>query len=78
MGIPNDPKMQVLLSPMEEIILKPEPKSPLIKPTTVSRSDMDTWEEVAADFCEFIDTSCIKALEDATNNVALPQSQFLR
>ena len=78
LGIAHDSKMQVLISPMEEIILKPEPKLPLIKRTTVSRSDMDTLEKVAEDFRDFIDTSCIKAHEDATNYFALPHSQFLR
>jgi len=53
LGIANDSKMQVLLSPMEEIVLKPDPKSPRVKRTSVSRSDMDTLEKSRQRFFRF-------------------------
>lgn len=78
LGICDDPGIRFQFSPMEEIILKPEPKTPPSKQTSAaSYSDLEMLEDIAETFGEFINVSCVKAYEDSIDNIKSPHDKFL-
>jgi hypothetical protein len=78
LGIENEPNAQVHFWPMAQIILSPEPKTPLSKRKPVAQGDVKKLEIVAETFCKFINTSCLKAFDDARSHIILPHPEFLK
>lgn len=79
LAIGEDKGLRFNYSPMEEIILMPEPKTPPSKQNPeATYVNFATLEEVAEAFCQFINVSCVKALEDAQNNIKLNHYEFLK
>ena len=76
--IENVPDAQFRFWPMAEIILRPEPKTPLSKRKPVAQGSVKKLETVAETFCEFINTSCLKAFDDARKHITLPHPEFLK
>jgi hypothetical protein len=72
LGIDNNPNAQADFWPMAEIILQPEPKVPLSKCQSPTQNNTKILEPIAETFCEFINTTCIKAYQDATQYIKLP------
>jgi hypothetical protein len=77
LGIPDDPRLRSQFQPMAEIILEPDPKGPMDKRKRVPYEQITKLEDIADQFCTFVNTSCVKALEDTAENVKLPHSTFL-
>ena len=77
LGIADDKAKQHEYWPMAEIILGEAPKRPRgsRKPQVAGESVL--LETVATDFCDFINQSGRKALEDAVSNIHLPYTDFL-
>lgn len=78
LGIDAESAMRFEYSPMEEILLKPEPKVPRGKKTPVANyEDLETLESIGPRFCEFINQTSKEALADATRNIKLNHQTFL-
>lgn len=79
LGIEDMPRLQVLFSPMAEIKLRRSPKEPVIRRTPHSESveNRIILESAANQFCEFINESGVRALNDAKTNIQLPHQEFL-
>ena len=78
LGITKDQPGRMLFHPHEEIILLHSPKTPPSKRKAVARGDSVTLEALAESYCEFINTSCVRALEDARSKIVLAHSKFKR
>ena len=76
LGIENDEVMQMLCSPMEEIILIRQPKTPW-KQRKKNYSPHPLLETIAEEFCTFINTCGEKALKDAKRNIKLKYNKFI-
>lgn len=76
LGVADNPSVQSLSWPMEEIILLPDPKTPYIKRTQTTQTNLKTLEIVAEKFCIFINTTGEKALSDAKTYVKLNYTSF--
>lgn len=75
-GVPDDRLLRVQLMPMEEIILKRDPKSPSAKRTPSTWSRPDLLEEIVPSFAKLIEVSGAAALQDARVNIALNENQL--
>lgn len=79
LGIGADSSMRFLFSPMEEIILKKEPRKPPSKQTpAASYKELQKLEPVTESFCDFINTSGIIVLKDASTHIHLSYPTFLK
>jgi len=76
LGIEGNKVFESLLSPMEEIILSHQPKTPWAKRKPRESKDAVTLEAVAERFCVFINECGKKALEDARQNIKLNYYEF--
>lgn len=65
LGIPDDPSARFLFWPMAEILLMPNPKGPVASRTPTSADQCPMLEQLAEQFCAFMNLSCDKALDDA-------------
>lgn len=77
LGIEKNKGLQFLCSPMEEILLLPEPKKPRHQRNTVAYEDTYKLEEITERFCEFINMSVEYALKDAQENIKLNHYDFI-
>ena len=78
LGISDDAATRFQFSPMEEIVLKPEPKTPQGKQAPVANySDLDTLENIGQRFCEFINQTSKRALTDTRTSIKLVHETFL-
>jgi len=76
LGIENNKEMQILCSPMENIILEHQPKTPWRQ--RKNETDQPPYlENIAEEFCTFINTCGEKALKDARNNIKLKNYAFI-
>lgn len=75
MGMEDDKEKQILFSPMAEIILTPQPKTPLQQGKPPDYKNIKL-EDIAKRFCTFINICGVKALEDAKSRVKLSYSEF--
>jgi len=71
LGIEGDKVRQLFVSPWEEIILTPQPKTPWRQRQPKDYKDIDKLENIAERFCTFINMCGVKALEDAKSNIKL-------
>jgi hypothetical protein len=78
LGIGEDLGTRFQFSPLEEILLEPEPKKPLDNRAEVKYEDVKRLEDLAEEFCEFINKSCRLWLSDATAHIKLPHTTFLK
>lgn len=78
LGIGDDKVKQSLFTPMEEIILSPEPKTPWRQRKHRDYESTHKLEELAERFCTFINLSGTKALEDAKGKITLSYYEFIR
>jgi hypothetical protein len=77
-GITADSPHRYRFAPKAEIVLMPRPKTPPSKHNPPENyGDLDTLENIAERFCEFISVSAIKAHEDAVNNITFPHKEYL-
>lgn len=76
-GIPNDPATRGAVHPMAEIFLKREPKAPNVarKPPEGSPRLL---EQLAKEFVQLINQSCLAVLTDAKSNIKLTHTTFIR
>jgi len=77
LGIENDKEMQWLYSPMEEIILIRQPKTPWRQRENEKYQPPPLLETIAEEFCTFINTCGEKALKDAKRNIKLKYNKFI-
>lgn len=78
LGIEHDKVKQALLCPMSEIILQYQPKTPWRQRKPHDYKDIDKLEDIAEKFCTFINTSGVKALQDARSTIKLNHYDFIR
>lgn len=78
LGIAGDKFKNSLFSPMAEIILTYQPKTPWRQRKPHDYKDIDKLEDIAERFCTFINTCGLKALEDARNTIKLQHYDFIR
>jgi hypothetical protein len=71
LGIESDEVRKSFVSPWEEIILTPQPKTPWRQRQPKEYKDIDKLENIAERFCTFINMCGVKALEDAKSNIKL-------
>jgi hypothetical protein len=76
LGINDDKLLQTNYPPMAEILIYPQLKIPARKRSAVKREDIHRLEDIAEKFCEFIDLSGAKAIEDAKANIKLNYIEF--
>jgi hypothetical protein len=69
---------QIYFTPMSEIILMPQPKTPWHQKRPSDSKSYDKLENVAEEFCAFINVSGVKALEDARITIKLNYYDFIR
>lgn len=76
LGLPDDANRRALLRPMAEIILKDDPKLPIIHgtPRTVRQSEL--LEDLVPSFATLIKTIGVATLADAQAKVPLKETQF--
>jgi len=67
----SDQVRKSFVSPWEEIILTPQPKTPWRQRQPKGYMDIDKLENIAERFCTFINMCGVKALEDAKSNIQL-------
>lgn len=78
LGLAHTPENIRDYSPMGEIILPPDPKAPRREKTRVARyEDLDTLENLASNFCQFINGSVEAAARDALSKITFPHKDFL-
>lgn len=78
LGIQDDKVKQALLSPWEEIILIPQPKTPWRQRQSQDPKDINKLENIAETFCTFINTCGAKALSDAKATIILNYHEFIK
>ena len=78
LGVPEDAPGRILLHPQEEILLLPDAKTPPAERKVSKHGDALKFEALTNSYCEFINTSCVLALEDARSQISLPHLQFMR
>jgi len=76
LGIPDDPVVRAPYWPMKEIALRPDPKSPLAGRTPSAPEGGGLLEDLADEFRDFIATIGQKVIEDATEQIQLPEPNF--
>jgi hypothetical protein len=76
LGIKDNQIAQVIITPMEEIILTYQPKTPWRQRKTPTYKDTDKLEDIAEKFCAFINICGLKVLEDARSNIKLNYYEF--
>lgn len=76
--IKNNVAKQALYSPMAEIRLMPQPKTPWEQQRSKNNRDYDKLESITEKFRIFINTCGAKALEDATTTIKLNYSEFIK
>ena len=77
LGIEGDKGKQALFSPMDEILLISQPKTPWRKRQPQEYKDIDKLESVTERFCTFINICGVKVLEDARSRIKLDQYEFI-
>ena len=77
-GIQDDKGKQALFTPMAEILLTSEPKTPWRKRQPQEYKDIDKLESVAERFCTFINICGVKVLEDARGRIKLNHYEFIK
>lgn len=78
LGIEGDKGKQALFSPMDEILLISQPKTPWRKRQPQEYKDIDKLESVTERFCTFINICGVKVLEDARSRIKLDQYEFIK
>ena len=79
LGIEGDKGKQTLFfTPMAEILLTPQPKTPLQKRQPREYKDIDKLEDVTERFCTFINMCGVKVLEDARGKIKLNHYEFIK
>jgi hypothetical protein len=78
MGVANDDKQKWQFQPMAEIILHPNPKSPRVTRVPTSVKEQIHLEPLAKSFCDFMNTSAQRALDDAKSTINLTHDEFQR
>ena len=78
LGIEGDKGKQALVSPMAEILLTSQPKTPWRKRQPQKYKDIDKLEYVAERFCTFINICGVKVLEDARSRIKLKHYEFIK
>ena len=78
LGIEGDKGKQALVSPMAEILLISQPKTPWRKRQPQEYKDIDKLEYVAERFCTFINICGVKVLEDARSRIKLKHYEFIK
>jgi len=76
LGIEDNKAMQILYSPMEEIILEYHPKTTL-RQREKEKDQFTYLEIIAEEFCTFINICGEKALNDAKCNIKLKYNTFI-
>jgi hypothetical protein len=76
LGIKDNKIAQVIITPMEEIILTYQPKTPWRQRKPHAYEDVDKLEDIAERFCVFINTCGLKALNDAKSYIKLNHYEF--
>lgn len=76
LGVQDDPAKQALFWAHAEILLKNDPKEPRGNRTPTPYEDRVVLESIVDDFCEFIQESCVTALNDARTNIHLTYDQL--
>ena len=69
---------QALFTPMAEILLTSEPKTPWRKRQPQEYKDIDKLESVAEGFCTFINICGVKVLEDARSGIKLKHYELIK
>lgn len=75
LGVQDDDKRKVLLSPHKEIILKNEPKNPKVKFKPVAHEDTEYLERLVPNFQGFLQKSGELALSDSRKNISAVRLQ---
>jgi len=78
LGIAGDKVKQIFFTPMEEIILTYQPKTPWRQRKPHDYKDIDKLEDIAERFCTFINTCGTKALGDAKTTIKLNCYEFVK
>ena len=78
LDIAEDDTQRALLSPMAEILLKHDAKSPAAQRTPAPVEQRQLLEDLVPSFATMIDASGTAALKDAQTNVPLKEKQFRR
>ena len=78
LGIEGDKGKQALFSPMDEILLISQPKTPWRKRQTQKYKDIDKLESVTEKFCTFINMCGVKVLEDTRSEIKLNHYEFIK
>lgn len=78
LGIGEDKVKQSFFTPMEEILLSPEPKTPWRQRKRRTYESTHKLEDLAGRFCTFINLCGIKALEDAKTKIKLNHYEFIK
>ena len=78
LGIEGDKDVQGLVSPMAEILLTSQPKTPWRKRQPQEYKDIDKLEDVMERFCTFINMCGVKVLEDARGRIKLNHYEFIK
>lgn len=76
-GIGPSDSTRFLVSPMESIILTPDPKAP-ISATKTSKPPSKELEELAVEYANFINQSCELAYLDARKTIQLAHQDFIK
>jgi hypothetical protein len=77
-GLSDDSSQRTLFSPMKEIILRHEPKTPHAKRVSQPRENLALLEELVPQFRDFILGTGLLALKDAKQNINLRVNEFKR
>jgi hypothetical protein len=78
LGIEGDEEKQALVSPMAEILLTSQPKTPWPKRQPREYKEIDKLEDVTERFCTFINMCGVKVLEDARGRIKLNHYEFIK
>lgn len=78
LGLEGDKNVQGLVSPMAEILLTSQPKTPWRKRQPREYKDIDKLEDVTERFCTFINMCGVKVLEDARGRIKLNHYEFIK
>ncbi|MDH4234073.1 MAG: hypothetical protein OEV15_02915 [Gallionella sp.] len=76
LGITDDAAQRAQFWPMKEIILKHEPKTPLVKRISQPRENIELFETLVPQFKNFISETGLLALRDARRNIKLQVNEF--
>jgi hypothetical protein len=78
LGVGDDKGDQLAISPMAEILLRPKPKIPAQQLHPSDHETKEKLEDLAENFCSFINMCGEKALDDARNRIKLNHYGFLK